>query len=70
MQAGEDPAGYLRRALTAIAPRTIKHTGCHRYVRPHRRDVAIVHKGRRVRHDPANYPKLDPDLFAATGVSL
>jgi hypothetical protein len=46
-----------------IQPRVIRHTGCHRYVRTHRRDVAIVNRGRRIRHDPARYPKLNPDLL-------
>lgn len=64
MEPGEDPAAWLQYALARIRPRIIKHTGCHRYVRAHRRDVAIVHKGQRVRHDPGRYPKLDPDLLS------
>jgi hypothetical protein len=64
MQAGENPASWLRRALDAIQPRTVRHTGCYRYVRAHRRDVAIVHRGRRVRHDPAAYPKPSDDLMS------
>ena len=63
IRAGEAPAAWLNRALAVIQPRIIRHTGCHRYVRPHQRDVAIVHQGRRVRHDPAAYPKLNPDLL-------
>lgn len=61
MEPGENPAAWLHRALIAISPRIIDHTGCHRYVRAHRRDVAVVHKGRRVRHDPRNYPKPTPN---------
>lgn len=64
MRPGENPAAYLNRALTRIGPRTIAHTGCHRYIRTHRPDVAIVHKGQRVRHDPRRYPKPSPDLLA------
>lgn len=66
---GEPPAAYLRRALNAIGVRRIRHTGCHRYIRPHRRDVAVVHRGRRIRRDPRAYPKLRDDLFTAMRVS-
>jgi hypothetical protein len=63
IRAGEPPAAWLNRALAVIQPRVIRHTGCHRYVRTHRRDVAIVNRGRPIRHDPARYPKLNPDLL-------
>jgi hypothetical protein len=63
MRAGEKPALWLPEALQTVRVRKLPHPGCHRYVRPHRRDVRVVNKGRRIRRDPAAYPKPEQTLL-------